>query len=333
MKAIIELEKKLALRQHSIRYCCGSDSQVALACLVKGRSSSKALNRLLQGSLATYLGANLVGNYGYVPSLANEGDDPTRNLPVRSPAQEPPEWWISACNGDFKLMYEWLRSLGYDPISVAKLPFETAAGANVDVVQHDFLADLRRVQKPERLAEFDRKHPSHVSQPEIKGKQELKKTGEKESDDQTKTKNKRPQKSDEEERPTNHFVASKEYRHSEKKNVISFTKVPINAGCPHVLSAKASALLAGFSHSQFFYKGKRAAADFRPTHRGFLDLYSGRAEVAKQLSLKYGVWVLTFDYDRGVEQDLLQPQLQHTLRSLVEEDAFYVWSWSCTRVL
>ncbi len=134
-----------------------------------------------------------MGNFGYVPSLANASDDPTRDLPVRSPAREPPSWWEPACSGDFGLLDEWLQKLGYDPISVAGLPFKPDAEVDVDAVKGSFLADLRRVQKPERLAEFDRNRLSNgiVSHFDKQREQDLIKTGKQEPEGQTKKDKKR----------------------------------------------------------------------------------------------------------------------------------------------
>eukprot|EP00435_Cladocopium_sp_Y103_P016382 s82_g4.t1 len=75
LESILELEERLAKRYADVRYLLGSDSQVALAAILKGRSSSPRLNRVLQKGLATVIGAGLYGSYGYVPSLANVGDE------------------------------------------------------------------------------------------------------------------------------------------------------------------------------------------------------------------------------------------------------------------
>ena len=153
LKAILALETRLAQRQHSLRYLCGADSQVVLASLVKGRSSSPRLLAALQQSLPVYLGAGLYGNYGYVPSLANPSDDPTRGVSIRSPSREEPSWWASACAGDFGQLDEWLRGLGYDPLSVAQVPL-TVGSVDREALVSDLLSELVKVQKPERLAAF-----------------------------------------------------------------------------------------------------------------------------------------------------------------------------------
>lgn len=103
---------------------------------------------MLSESLATHLGAGLYGEFGFVPSLANVADDPTRG---KGP---PPTWLQEALHGDYKAMDEWLGSLGYDPIEVARLPFSPSVSREVPAVE-SHLEHLRSVQKPERLRRFD----------------------------------------------------------------------------------------------------------------------------------------------------------------------------------
>eukprot|EP00435_Cladocopium_sp_Y103_P020762 s4288_g5.t1 len=112
MEAVLELERRLSLRQCDFRYLLGSDSQVVLAALVKGRSSSFHLNQMLRSILAVVLGSGVYGNYGYVPSLANVADDPTRDQEIRAPSRPLPDWWYAACEGNFEAFDSWLASLG-----------------------------------------------------------------------------------------------------------------------------------------------------------------------------------------------------------------------------
>ena len=60
------------------------------------------------------------------------------------------------------------------------------------------------------------------------------------------------------------------------------------------------------------------------TSRGvaFLDLYSGAAGVARFLAEKYDSWVLTFDYEDGAEQNLLEPRLQDQICTMIQADCF-----------
>ena len=103
------LEARLAERGGDLRYLLGSDSQVTLAALLKG-SSSWAWNKKLRASLCYHLGGGVYGSYGFVPSLSNVGDDPTRGKPVRKALEPAPEWLTAAVNGSFEKMDDcgWL---------------------------------------------------------------------------------------------------------------------------------------------------------------------------------------------------------------------------------
>jgi hypothetical protein len=62
-------EKRLCKQYSSFRFPAGLDSQVALGALVKGRSSSRALNAELSRSLGYHLGSDVYPGYGYFPLL------------------------------------------------------------------------------------------------------------------------------------------------------------------------------------------------------------------------------------------------------------------------
>jgi hypothetical protein len=155
LEIILKFERRLALEHQDVRYNLASDSQVTLACLVKGRSSSPHLNRLLQRSLLSLLGSGIYGGYGFIPSLANVADDPTREHEIRAPVASPPEWLLAAFHGQFEALDVWLEERGYDPLAVAELPFAEGRAVSRKVLAEDFIPQLRAVQKPERLARFD----------------------------------------------------------------------------------------------------------------------------------------------------------------------------------
>ena len=89
------------------------------------------------------------------------------------------------------------------------------------------------------------------------------------------------------------------------------------------LSEQAAALLRALPARQFFAPGgARAGGPVIWKRRGYLDLYSGRAEVARQLSKQFGIWVLTFDFEHGENQDLLDPAVRQQIEELVRAGAF-----------
>ena len=169
LESILEVEESLTSQRSDVRYLLGSDSQVALAAVLKGRSSSPHLNRRLQRSLATLLGGGQYGNYGFVPSLANASDDPTRRQAIRVPEQPTPEWLRAALDGEFSGLDQWLGAQGYDPLRVAGLDFlQEQPLEKQAVVEH--VEKLKRVQKPERMKQFLEKAVADVqSSSELNG--------------------------------------------------------------------------------------------------------------------------------------------------------------------
>ena len=100
------------------------DSRVTLGAVAKGRSSSPALCRILQGTLPYTLGGGLCSGNLHVYSSKNRADGPSRNRPVDAPSKEVPVWYQDLCNGEHfrfacvvassrcsKLAARWLRLL------------------------------------------------------------------------------------------------------------------------------------------------------------------------------------------------------------------------------
>ena len=331
LESVLEVERRLAMRLSDARYLCGADSQVTLAVLCKGRSSSPKINELLQGSLPTMLGAGLVGNYGFVPSLSNVADDPTRQAEVRKPTKPEPSWWASACAGDFRAFDEWLESIGYDPLSLAGVPFSKSEGANVVRLVEEVLNPLREVQKPERLFRFDasKKEVPNVSPPEGMTKSEKKSTREQEPEGQTKN-SKKMSEGNNEPGPPSIAVASSQVAppagppklSSEKKTRTRRAERAENRRSP-LLPKECRELLAEFPGAQFFAPGgKRASGKPEWERLGFLDLYSGASGYARYMSKTYDVWVLTFDFSHGAGQDLLDAGLQAKLFKMMRSGCF-----------
>eukprot|EP00438_Fugacium_kawagutii_P010863 Skav216247 [mRNA] locus=scaffold20:89010:95933:+ [translate_table: standard] len=330
LQGILEVERRLAAAHGDFRYVLAADSQVALAALVKGRSSSPRLNGMLQESLATLLGSGGYGNYGYLPSRVNVADDPTRGQPIRKASVDPPEWLQSALQGDFSRLDAWLVSVGFSPLQIAELPCTDDVGTVSMQAQQDMLHELRRVAKPERLEVFDRK--LEENQKNSREHAEL--------DSQTKIEEKSPKRiiNVNRERASDNSVASKEVapplsthahtyipKHEEAVLPPPSLKIEENHRSP-LLSAEALQLLHALDPEQVLLPGGRRARSKEElrglTRAGFLDLYSGKAGVARELSRKYRVWVVTFDFDHGCHQDLLDSKTQKNVLRMLEHHLF-----------
>ena len=75
---------------------------MCLGALVKGRSSSPAINALLKRSLGFYLGADFHEGLTFFKSGENPADDGTRGRETRSPCQSLPDWFVPLARGEFR---------------------------------------------------------------------------------------------------------------------------------------------------------------------------------------------------------------------------------------
>ena len=344
LKSIIQVEQVLSMRRQEVRYLLGADSQVALAAVLKGRSSSGHINSLLQQSLAVCLGAGLYGNFGYVPSLANVSDDPTRDVPIRPPCKPMPEWLSAAWVGDFRAFDKWLDELGFSPLEVASTPFSPSHPISVSAVEEELIGPLRAVQKADRMEKFLAGKKPAVS-PDVSKSEKNDIRGQKEAEAQTKTERKRPKNLSQpvtvDKEPNNHSVASTRAapplnKKSRQGSEVQVPKTLTAAGsiaeadlavlseneASPFLSADAVAALQEFPGMRFLAPGGRRLSSFRPRRAGVLDLFSGKAGVARQVSRRFRLWVLTFDFTHGDDQNLLDEKLQDKLRLLVKLRAF-----------
>ncbi len=105
------------------------DSQVALGCIGKGRSSSPSLNWELARSLPNALGSDTYSELAYYNTHINPADAPTRGRVIPSPVVLPPLWWQDLLAGIFESFDAWLETVGLDSHSVSELPpFSELAG-------------------------------------------------------------------------------------------------------------------------------------------------------------------------------------------------------------
>ncbi|CAE7217549.1 unnamed protein product [Symbiodinium sp. CCMP2592] len=122
MRAALRAEERLSRKHQDVRFTLLQDSQVSLAAMSKGRSSSGALNRELRRSLGTYLGAGLRPGYAYLQSKLNPPDDRTRNTPLRQPSREASQWFREFLDGDLEALDRFLSSVHLADRQVQGLP-------------------------------------------------------------------------------------------------------------------------------------------------------------------------------------------------------------------
>ena len=124
INAALRAEKRHGDLEPSSFYIHLQDSRVSLACLVKGRSSSTEINRLLQRSIPDHVSSNVRPYYGYVRSKLNLADDPTRAASIRSVARASSGWLDSAIEGDFGPLGHELTKWGLNIRQLGNLPDE-----------------------------------------------------------------------------------------------------------------------------------------------------------------------------------------------------------------
>ena len=122
LDAALAAELRHGRSKPSSRLLLGSDSQVVLGALVRGRSSSKTLNARLQRALPDVLGYNLYTCPQYVNTKENVADDRTRERDCRDPVEPIPPWLEAALSGNFEQMDEMLRAVALDELSLARMP-------------------------------------------------------------------------------------------------------------------------------------------------------------------------------------------------------------------
>lgn len=94
------------------------DSRVTMGAAAKGRSSSRALSRILKSSLGYVLGGGLYPGALHCRSAWNRADGPSRDQPVPGPTRPEERWITDLKSGDFRafdLRFRsalWTRPLG-----------------------------------------------------------------------------------------------------------------------------------------------------------------------------------------------------------------------------
>ena len=133
LAAALRSEIRRARRFPGNRFLTGSDSQVALGALVKGRSSSKVLNQQLKRALPSVLAYNSYSYPQYISTAENVADDPTRDRPCRTPTFTTPDWVSDIECGQTAGLESKLTERAIDDSSVARLPQQTMPSAEQEV--------------------------------------------------------------------------------------------------------------------------------------------------------------------------------------------------------
>ena len=125
--------KHCAKRHPNSRVVALLDSRVTLGATSKGRSSSRALCRVLQGSLGYILGGGLYPGGLHICSSKNRSDGPSRNRPVPPRSKELPSWLLALRRGDYTPMDLVLTAARFTKLEARWLRLFLLLGGDIEV--------------------------------------------------------------------------------------------------------------------------------------------------------------------------------------------------------
>ena len=287
------------------------DSQVSLAALVKGRSSSRHLNLLMKQSIPYLVGSNIRPFYSFVRSAKNPADDPTRSVPVRDPSRAEAEWLRKLEAGDPEEFESFLEGADLHHAALQGLPEASELGARVSV-------DTRtseECRREERAVSRSSRRQQVRAAKEERSLQESEAAGLTEAEIQPPMP--RAPELYVDISPPGDTVAEKE-KSEEEAEVGTSRKKSRKSG-----AGDWRCLLQEFSRSQFVWSKKfKSLEEALASGSGILDLYSGARGISRACASAYPCWTLTFDIKHHPSEDLSLPSLQQRLLELVKLGAF-----------
>ena len=154
VRAAIFGEERVGMQHGCCRYVHLQDSQVSLACFVKGRSCSPSINKELRRSVPFHLSFGVRPSFGFIRSRFNPADDPTREVALRTPKIDPPRWLLEAFEGRFDELDRFLSENGVHPAQLTGLPDEAELRPDgpVDLRCPKAIRANRQSQGPENFA-------------------------------------------------------------------------------------------------------------------------------------------------------------------------------------
>ena len=140
---------------------------MGLGCLIKGRSSSRAINNELSRSLPSMIIFDSYPSFIFFDSGSNPADDPTRGVELRSSSLEFPTWLQQLCDGDTRDFDAWVaqHGLGYQEMTGLP-PFEELLGDAARSDQEDVLPSPAIFSTRGELSDFADQEPKDIAVPE-----------------------------------------------------------------------------------------------------------------------------------------------------------------------
>ena len=318
LRAVLAGESRRARVCPSSRVLSGADSQVALGCLLKGRSSSPRLNGVLRASLPDYIGLDIFGGYMFVASGDNPSDDPTRDADLRDPQLPVPDFLQSALCGSFHDLDEELAVRGVDYVSLLGLPpLETIRRLwdGASALRRRERRNLWIASKAESRAKL-RTAAAAVACSNVGASAPARALLAVRGDLDTPAVP-LPRPGNGPDMSETHATAVFKDEKPRWLELATFVDT-----CKD-LETGVQLLLQAFDPDQFVLPRTSS----RPLTEllkkpGYLDLFSGTRGVAKEVVKLSGTWCLTFDWSHSASEDLLAPELRGRILELMKRGAF-----------
>ena len=252
------------------------------------RGASPALNRMLCASLGPMLASRVFPHFLYFPSALNPADDPTRSSEVRPPACSKPNWWTALEDGNPSLFDSWLAGImGPDAEGFRQSSLFELGGDRPIIMRSNRALGHKAV-----VAETPKSDEHETPKAVLSG---------------------RAMRSH---RRREHRLRAKAAKAARARACMP----PVLVTTGQSLCQEAQHILACFDSSQFCFVQPGLRLDLP----GALDLFSGKRGVARSLARFEVPWVLTFELDRGADQDLDSPRLRKKLEWLIDLAAFKI---------
>ena len=356
VRAALAAEAEMGRQQPGRYYVHLQDSQVALACMTKGRSSSWQINRELRKSICQHVGQNTKGSYGYVRSKLNPGDDPTRGAAVRKAIRSPAEWWTAMEKGEFERLDAFLKEWGCHPEQIAELPPEEELFEEFEIDKKS-ASEVRRSRGRtlrKQRSRGERNELGGALEEEALKSQEAarKKLGSEDAEAEEATEAaegaEAAESTEAAERTeavddTEAVEVREREEFAEAAGIAKETEASGRADCEEEEENKKAVtseaggdeeskkdkgerleLLKLFRADQFVYDRSRHGSLEEALQRGagLLDLYSGRRGFAKAFVKAGCPWALCFDIKHNEDEDLLRTQTQLNLQRHIAAGSF-----------
>ena len=314
--AALEAEREMGRRYPGRYYIHLQDSQVALACLVKGRSASSSLNYSLRSSIPDHVSSNVRAFYGFVDSAQNPADDPTRMREVREPDRPYPTWLGGLGRHDSDRFEEMLEQHGVHPRDTTDLPEEKELLAEAFAPGRRKTEEKRIQRRQHRTA----KRSSNRDESEAAriAVDSVEKVAKKDEDLLPCTSSQ--EEKQEEEAGRVEVEEEKSEAEEDIKKEPSKTEI---ADRNLEGQDRVAELLGAFRRDQFqFSKEYGSLEEAIMAKPGILELYAGCRGFSKAAVSLGACWTLSFDILHHSSEDLSSPSLQRRIVGMIRKGFF-----------